>query len=535
MFDHATQAASAAFYAQLFEGTPLAKMMTHEARKAALRSTTSTQGLLKPVDIFAKIPVPAFPRHVLPETWQTQADDFANSTGFDGGAFLFLKMCYAGCISNHRARLKITDTWTAPPFHWAAIVDASGGGKSPTIGAASTDAMRIYGDLVDQSRRDYAEWRKNGDQDAPFTFRQRHADDTTTEALSGILCNNEDGVTVTLDELTGWLGRMDAYTGGKAGQSKDRPAWLDAWTGVRNKPINRAGKPLPVIVPHWQVAVIGGIQPHMLAQQFKRNQSGGDGLVQRFMLYQMASPGDPDLFHVANPMAAASVGASFDRLFQMAEEDNPKTYSLSHDALRLMQDYVQNMRTIAARTPKGRFQEHINKFPAFLARVAVTLHLIHAAARPDMPDEAQLSADTMQHAIDVMAVLYRHSEAVYAVLDDASDTCRALMTSAAEAILSRGWTTIQRSDLTRYATGWRDAAQPEAEAALDLLIEYAWLADATVQPRNRRGRRSDGKWKVNPSVHTTFAAQSERITQARKERFAAVQAAAAQRRKAEGD
>lgn len=486
---------------------------------------------IEPVNIFGEVPTPPFPRHVLPTAWQRQAHDFEASSGFDGGAFLFLKMAHAGSILDHRVRLEVTDSWKSPAFHWAAIVDASGGGKSPTIAAAGKDAMRIYGEIVAQSARNYAAWQKGGNEDEPFTFRQRHADDTTIEALAKLLASNEDGVTLSLDELTGWLGRMDAYSGGGGGQSKDRPAWLDAWSSRENRPINRAGKPLPLIVPHWAAAVIGGLQPEMLAQQFKRAQSGGDGLVQRFMVYQMAKPKDADLFHGNDWLSSATVGVCFDQLATMGvdKDGNPQTFILHDDAKTLVQEYLSDMRVIASRTGAGRFAEHLGKYPAFLLRIALTLHCVRQADAPDAPLQLTIGADVLRDAQAVMAVLYRHSEAVYAVLDQSGDASRNLMLSAAEAILSQGWDEVKRGDLTRYATGWQGADTRDAEAAIDLLIEFGWLQDITPQARTGRGRRSAGKWRVNPRVHIRFSDQSRRITEARADRYAAIKNAAAER------
>jgi len=63
-----------------------------------------------------------------------------------------------------------------------------------------------------------------------------------------------------------------------------------------------------------------------------------------------------------------------------------------------------------------------------------------------------------------------------------------------------------------------------------LLIELAWIRDVTeAQARGGRGRRSDGAFLVNPAVHERFAEHGERITESRRERFEAIQRAAARR------
>jgi hypothetical protein len=89
---------------------------------------------------------------------------------------------------------------------------------------------------------------------------------------------------------------------------------------------------------------------------------------------------------------------------------------------------------------------------------------------------------------------------------------------------------FKRGDLTRHATGWRKADNRLAEGALDLLIELNWIRDVTFNNPNKRGRRSDGTFTVNPGVHVAFEDQADRIKHAREERYRAIQVAAAERK-----
>ncbi|MCG5527342.1 MULTISPECIES: DUF3987 domain-containing protein [Halorhodospira] len=513
--------------------------LVHMAQEAetrrALESADDDGVWPEPADIFSSAPVPPFPSHVLPESWQRHTNALSLGSGFDAGAYQFTMMVHAGCMLDHRVRVRINGQWKQPPFHWAALVDDSGGGKSPVLNAAGAPAMSYYSEVSRQSARAYADWAqraaeaKKGEEPPRPAWKQRHADDTTVEGMSDLVAENPEGVTLALDELTGWLGRMDAYSN-SGSASKDRPAWIDAWGGREDKPINRASRKT-VIVPHWAAGVIGAIQPDILANQFKKGQGSGDGLLQRFMLYKMRPAGDPDLLAEHDVMAQANASRVFHTLADMAQNhvDGPPEFSLSRDAVGLLQEYLTAIRTIVERSNSVRFREHVNKFPAFAARVALTLHYIHAAAAEREPSEV-IGAETMRHALDVMRVLYRHSEAVYAVMDNASSEAQTLARSAAEAILANKWKTVKRGDLTRQATGWRGADARDSEAAVDLLVELGWWWDRTEEPKKRRGRRSDGYWIVNPLVHERFQTEGERIKAAREERRRAIEHAAAERR-----
>ncbi|ABI55993.1 DUF3987 domain-containing protein [Alkalilimnicola ehrlichii] len=494
--------------------------------------STETAGWPEPVDLFASRPVPPFPAQVMPEAWQRHAAGLSAQTGFDPGGYLFVMLAHAGCLMDHRTRVAVNSSWREPPLHWAALVDSSGGGKTPILGAAGKPAMSIYSEINKRSARELMEWHKaadsakKGEEPPRPIWKQRNTDDGTIEGMRDALEGNPEGVTLAIDELTAWLGSMDAFTSARGAASKDRPAWLEAWSGKEDRVINRAGK--VKVIPHWAAGVIGAIQPEVLAQQFKRGHGSSDGMMQRFMLYQLRPAADGDLLTEPDMLADASAHNVFQAVADLAEE-GPQHYQLDREAVALLQDYMQAIRVLAARTPGARFAEHLGKFPAFAIRVALTLHVVHAVAAKERPYTV-ISAETMERALTIMRVLYRHSEAVYTVLDEASEGARRLTVSAAEAVLAKGWMVLTRGDLTRDATGWRGANSGDAEAATDLLIEFGWFADITDQAqRGKRGRRSDGRFAVNPRVHEVFMQHSQRIKKERAERFQAIHTAATER------
>jgi hypothetical protein len=184
--------------------------------------------------------------------------------------------------------------------------------------------------------------------------------------------------------------------------------------------------------------------------------------------------------------------------------------------------------TIADRTPRPRLREHLGKFPGFLGRLTFALHCMECAAGGNFT--TQVIPETLERAMRILSVLYKHSEATYQVLDDTSTGVGDLVRSAAEYILAKNVSQFMRGDLTRQAVGWRKAEHGEAEGAIDILIESGWIRDVTpaAQP-GKRGRRSDGSFLVNPAVHANFDAHALRIRTLRAERYAAVKVLAAQR------
>lgn len=474
-------------------------------------------------DPFAEHVTPHFPLDCLPDAFAKFARQYAKQSGFDAGAYGFCLLVAAGNLIDHRSRLSVTDTFRVPPNLWGGLVDASGGGKSPTISAGTAALHAINDEVVSESSRDYSQWLKDcgstpkNEQPERPPWRQIIALDTTVEANGDLAKDNPEGIIIVADELTEVIGRMDAYSG--KGGGKDRAVYLRAFDGGPQTINRRSGI---IRVENFSLGIIAGIQPPKLAELYKRG-GGGDGLYQRFVFYSMQPAGLADYGARIGPFTDANVRTLFDAIAQQRI-----TTALATPARQAMNEYHNQVRALSMRTPGQRLAEHLNKFPGFINRIAFVLHVIESITTDNDPRKP-LSLETWQRAKSIMACLYRHSEAVYALLDEQAADAIALGKSAAEAILSKRWERFKRGDLTRHATGWRGASPQLADGAIDILIELGWIKDVTVTDQKKRGRPSDGTFIVNPAVAAVFSDHARRITAARAVRFAAIQAVAGTR------
>lgn len=475
-------------------------------------------------DPFAEYPIPHFPMDVLPEAFRTLTKERSAQSGFDPGGYAFCLLVAASHIIDHRCALNL-GPFCVPAYLWGAVVGASGAGKSPIIREGKRAAEAINSELMEHSRSANSLWELTCEtakaDKAPMPkrppWRQRHALDTTVEALGKLLVENPEGINLYFDEMTEFLGRMDAYSGKDGG--KDRATYIRAYDGGQVT-INRASRS-PLVVPQFSVGILAGVQPELLAQKFKAVGAGADGLYQRFLMYCPHDSGEVDYSAMVGDYTEANVSTLFQGLNELAG-GKAFTVNASSDAKRALQAFHNNMRTLAKRTPAHRFAEHLDKYPGFLGRLAITLHLIDAVENGTDPLR-MLTGETMAKAISLMGVLYRHSEAVYHVLDREAGGVRKLVQGAAEAILTKGWAEFMRGDLTRDATYWQGCDSREAEGAIDHLIELGWIADITaaVAP-GKKGRRSAGRFLVGPDVHKTFSGHAERVKSARADRFRAL-------------
>jgi hypothetical protein len=479
-----------------------------------------------PVDLFSESIVPSFPLEALPHNFQVFAKEMSASSGFDAGAYGIDLLASVSGLIDHQAMLTISGSWRVPAFIWLGKVSQSGGGKTPVFKAATQFIRAIEKERLIESKIAYTKWAKdsdgikNKDQPDKPVWKQRIINDVTIESVGALAADNPDGLTLLQDEITEFIGRMDAYSGGAGG--KDRGAYMRAFEGGEHI-INRRNS-APMIIDNFSVCIMGGIQPEKWGDLFKRRGGGSDGLYQRFLLYKMLPPGNVNF----NADSGLYTDSAVYRIFELLNKEKNQSASLSSEASFAMQDYCNDIRTIVSRTAAKRFAEHIDKFPAFLGRITFTLHCLECAI--EGRNSKEVSIETFSRALSIIRVLYRHSEAVYAIIDSIDTMTTDLVRSAGEAILSKEWRIFKRGDLTRNATHWRDADQRHAEAAIDYMIELDWLIDATPpQIPGKKGRRPDGVFLVNPAVFNLFETQINRIKRMRNERFQAIKKVAAER------
>ena len=250
-----------------------------------------------PVDVFAEQVVPAFPLDCLPEQIRAWANDHAKQSGFDPGAYAFAALGALANSIDHRAKLQISQGWRQPAVLWQGLFDPSGGGKSAVKSAATHRADQIDQAKAAASQRalvryleQVKEKAKEGEQPPRKPpYRQRLVIDTTVEALANLLVDNPEGVNMFYDEITEFIGRMDAFSGSNGG--KDRGVYLRSYDGGHLS-IHRASKPLPMQVDNFSVGIVAGMQPEKLAHLFKQKGCQSDGLYQRFLIYAFRPAGD---------------------------------------------------------------------------------------------------------------------------------------------------------------------------------------------------------------------------------------------------
>jgi hypothetical protein len=102
----------------------------------------------------------------------------------------------------------------------------------------------------------------------------------TVEKLGEILSRQDRGIMVEQDEVSGWIGSMEKYSG--KGAAADRGFWLGAYNGGP-RTVDRLGRG-ETFIQNLCVSFVGGVQPDRLMELGNLT---SDGLLQRFLPVMM--------------------------------------------------------------------------------------------------------------------------------------------------------------------------------------------------------------------------------------------------------
>lgn len=482
------------------------------------------------VDVYARHPVRPYPLACIPAALSAYAEEQSRSTGFDVGGIAFILIAGLAALIDTRGRIKASSTWGEPPMMFSCLTDDSGSGKSYMLNAGTRPLRRIADELVRMSAQDKAKWieqyneweskSKNGRGPRPEkpSWLQLVINDATVEAIADVMQTNKRGGVVQVDELTGLIGSMDAYSaGGGASASKDRAVYLRLYDGGPQV-INRKTSGNQVI-PNMAVSIITTVQPDPLGDMYRRGGSGGaDGMFQRFLTYRPQPAGQVNLRAETSAFVAVAVDLIADQINRWTLEDKflEVQPSLDEAATNAFQDDCNALSAMAAGYDQPRLREHLGKYKGFLLRMCFAVHVIECASTPgdsrpgggNFPPKLRstVSADTLGRARGIIECLLNHSISLYEVIERDSPVTK-LVRQVCDVILAKRWHTFTWGDLTRDVSTWNGCKDEWIkEGALDRLVAFGWIRDDTVPPPpGSRGRKSKGMFTVNTAVHTTFA------------------------------
>lgn len=489
-----------------------------------------------PVDIFAKLKPPALKTELLPESLRGYVQDQSELIGVDPGVLGL--SCLVVCASSIHDSIQIQPKeheygWRESARLWGAVVGIPSVKKSPSIKKASAPLKAIDVELstdnagalhqfkldekvyskIEAAYIKQASLAKEAGEEAPKQRPERperpeHPEcpraiigNATIEAISEILRYNARGSLCLRDELSGWFGAMDAYSGKG---DKDRPLWLEAYNGGP-QPIDRIGRG-SFVVPNWSVSMIGGIQPDKIRKVAAKTDD--DGLLQRFIVV-VAQEAQDGVDRPPNRAAAERYRNLVRHMFNT--EPSTQVIKLSKEALEVKRKLDQRIREFRALGEMSlALMSHLAKWEGLFPRLLLTYHVINCADKGVYPD-AMVSGETAALVYKfMMEYLFPHAVHFYVEVLDNSDHMEHARWIAGF-ILSRSLESVSKRDIVASYRALRKQPSWVLKNAMGFLESSGWI-----QP-TRFTNDGATRWDVNPIIHREFKSIADSEKQRREE------------------
>jgi hypothetical protein len=467
---------------------------------------------IHPVDLWSSFDPPELPIGLLPETIERYALVEGDNMGCDpaGLAMAALTICAAAIPDRVKLRVKEHDAyWLESARMWTALVGEPSAKKSPILRQAAAPLAKIDHGLTRDylaEKREYDEYSADQKKDKiPPKHPRVKIEDTTIEAAQEVLKDSPDGVLCLQDELSGFIGAMDKYSG--RGSSADRAFWNKAYNGGEST-YHRIGRGSGLI-PNLSVSLLGGIQPDAI----RRVAADGvdDGLMQRMLVLVLrAAKVDQDKPRAAIVGTYDRLVASLHRLlqpgFNEGDENRPEDITLRFDQgaqvirNQLAQRHIDLM---ASEIVNKKLATHVGKYDGVFARLCVVWHCIENVNQGILPPT--VTKDTARRvAAFLHDFIFKHAVAFYVgVLGLADDHER--LQNVASFILAHKLDKISNRDVQRGDRSMRKLTDFDTVKIFEQLESLGWVD-------RRLPKRPPEKlqWVVNPQVHIQFADRAKR-------------------------
>ncbi|WP_108813255.1 YfjI family protein [Loktanella sp. Alg231-35] len=387
--------------------------------------------------------------------------------------------------------------WKEPPIIWGMLIGDPSSGKSPALdaildpikaidnelSAEYKTARKVWNEKDELAKLVLAQWKidakaaiKEGneqpakpsgaDAGAPPIRGRIRITDTTTEKAADLIRDSWRGLLLSRDELSGWLGSMDRYSGGG-----DRPFWLEAYGG-RSFTVDRKNSPEPIIVDHLSIAILGGTQPDKLDSLLLH--SDDDGLLARFLT---VFPAPMPLKRPTVTLGTEKAQQALERLRKLEPitddkgERRPYFLHFQEPAQQALQEFRQQCRDWEGEV-SGLMKSHIGKLPGLAVRVATVLALLDCAIMNGEPVNSISAAHLGRACHYVGEHMRRHAHRAYGAASMPAEVKAA--SRIAEIIQSEGLRQISTREIQRRGLVGLQSAK-EIAPAFAVLQGASWI------------------------------------------------------------
>lgn len=462
-----------------------------------------------PVDLWAQYTPPVLPRGILPDIIERFARIRAEQMGIDPGGLAMSAITVAAAVIRDSIKIKVKrhENWTESARLWTMLIGDPSYKKSPIMRAAAAKIKKMDGELMRAGNKAMLDWQAEGGHKGggPMPAMPRlRVEDVTMEATQEVCRHSPDGILVLQDELSGWFGGIEKYSGGK-GSAKDRSFWLTAFGGGEYA-VNRVGRG-SFLIDNLSVSILGGVQPDPIRRIV--GDATDDGLIQRFLpvILQPSSVGKDE----EGSEVVYEYDDVIERLHNLQAPDSvlgplPLQFDDGAQAIRAKLEAKHHMLVTSTEGFNKKLAAHIGKFDGIFPRLCIIWHCLEYVTSPDFDPSAPLpvivsAATTARVEAFLSGYIMKHSLAFYAGVIGLSDDHDDLIDVAGFILAKRR----EKVTIRDIRMGIRSMRKIDREAGIKLFQRLEALS--WVDPVNMRADAP--AWNVNPAVHELFAERAD--------------------------
>jgi hypothetical protein len=357
-----------------------------------------------------------FPIDALPSPLDAYCREGADAIGCDP-AYIVLPMLsmLAGAIGNSY-KVRVKNSWDEPCIAWTCIVGNSGTAKSPAIELALKPLMDIQESCMLEHKlamRDRAQTNEDG-KEAPKLARQI-IDDATIEAVLQLLQDNERGLLLRTDELSGWFD-FDRYQSKNGISNTSR--WLEMFHG-RPVWVDRRTKET-LYVARASLSITGSIQPGVLRRVLS-TRNIENGLAARFLFamppHRSKVWSDEDISeHTFSEMRAVVERLNALPMNTSTEHPCPNELRFSLSARNRFIRFA-NEHNASMELEDEQIRASFSKIESYVPRFAMIMHLVRVfTSDKGISESSEIDTESIQIAIRIAEWFKQESRRVYAML-----------------------------------------------------------------------------------------------------------------------
>lgn len=284
------------------------------------------------------------------------------------------------------------------PNLWICHVAPSGSNKSSPIKALMQPMNQEESRRYKEFREKFKEFKRNTGEEEP-TLNQLTVSDVTPEGLYKILdsrAESKDGLLLYRDEIKGFIDDMGRYH-----NSGEVSNYLSIWDGT-TFPVTRKTQP-PMYIENPFLCIMGGIQPDVFSEAFKRDLAGV-GFVQRWLFVY---PDEIQKALYSDSTLDAKYETAWKEIFEKLLAINDMELTLSNEAKQVYIDYYNE--TISRTDEADSYMSSmLSKLRIHVLKWCAITHILACSdnARGGqyfaLPSSLEITADEMRYSIECM-------------------------------------------------------------------------------------------------------------------------------------